>query len=119
LQILRLTELRGPEDWPAWSAQVIEQARIAQYFELTAEDVVELPEPYDLAPPIESTEAQIEADHTKMTVYMHRLNLQETCEKKVDSLTTFMKQTLDEKILLISHLLYANKIKLITALGQS
>jgi hypothetical protein len=33
-----------------------------------------------------------------MTVYMHRLNLHETREKKMDSLTTFMKQTLDEKI---------------------
>jgi hypothetical protein len=94
--------LRGLEDWPTWSAQVIEQAhqlRIAQYFEPTTEDVVELPEPYDLEPPIEPTEAQIEADHTKMTVYMHRLNLHETREKKVDPLTTFMKQTLDEKIL--------------------
>jgi hypothetical protein len=93
--------LRGLEDWPTWSAQVIEQAhqlRIAQYFEPTTEDVVELPEPYDLEPPIEPTEAQIEADHTKMTVYMHRLNLHETREKKVDPLTTFMKQTLDEKI---------------------
>jgi hypothetical protein len=37
--------------------------RIAQYFEPTTEDVVGLPEPYDLEPPIEPTEAQIEADH--------------------------------------------------------
>jgi hypothetical protein len=65
--------LRGPEDWPTWSAQVIEQAhqlRVAQYFEPTTEDVVELPEPYGLEQPIELTEAQIEADHTKMTAYM-------------------------------------------------
>jgi hypothetical protein len=73
------------------------QLRIAQYFEPTTEDVVELPEPYDLEPPIKPTEAQIEADHTKMTVYMHRLNLHEIREKKVGCLTTFMKQTLDEK----------------------
>jgi hypothetical protein len=55
--------LRGPEDWPTWSAQVIEQAhqlQIAQYFEPTTEDVAELPEPYGLEPPIEPTEAQIE-----------------------------------------------------------
>jgi hypothetical protein len=60
--------LRGPGDWPTWSAQVIEQAhqlRIAQYFEPTTKDVIELPEPYDLEPPIEPTEAQIEANHTK------------------------------------------------------
>jgi hypothetical protein len=73
-------------------------SRAREYFEPTTEDVFELPEPYDLEPPIEPTEAQIEADHIKMTVYMHRLNLHETHEKKVDSLTTFMKQTLDEKI---------------------
>jgi hypothetical protein len=92
--------LRGPEDRPTWSAQVIEQAHRFGLRSILNRPPKMLSDCRNLTTlnRLLNQRRPKSRPITKMTVYMHRLNLHETREKNVDSLTTFIKQMLDEKI---------------------